>query len=282
MRLEEDLELRRRVAEEAARAAGEVHLRSAGQALERDIHHGNRVDYSTRVDREAQEAVRQVLARYFPQEPLFGEEDVEGPVDLRREVESGCWLTDPLDGTLEYVHGGPMYSAIVTYVREGQPQACAVFFTALDEMFSAALGEGATLNAAPIRASGTTELRSAVFATALRAASPDKARAFGDRAAMLLPLVEGLRLPGPPSVGACYVACGRYDVSAAPRFIQNLPAETERPQPWETAAFILLVQEAGGHVRALDGGPPDVLGYNAYAATPELLREFLTLASAPP
>jgi fructose-1,6-bisphosphatase/inositol monophosphatase family enzyme len=93
----------------------------------------------------------------------------------------------------------------------------------------------------------------------------------------VLPRVEGFRMPGARSLMVCGVAAGRYDITST---FPRLGVPSDRPflgQPWETAAFVVLVREAGGAVAALDGGPPDLLGYNTYAATRELIGAYQAL-----
>jgi myo-inositol-1(or 4)-monophosphatase len=208
----DELDFRRRVAEEAAKAAGEVHVRHRGRELIREVHADERADYSTVVDHEAERAVRETIASYFPSESVIGEEDGEGWDGLGDLLEGGCWLTDPLDGTLEFVHGSPGFSCIVSYVRAGKPLACAVYFAAWSELFSAAEEQGATLNGAPLKVSGKRELVSSLFATPHRSTDPERARQFSELMAKLVPHVEAFRIPGAPSLMACAVAAGRYDV----------------------------------------------------------------------
>lgn len=280
MRFRDDLEFRRRVCEEAAKSAALVHIRYRGRDLERTLHDGDRSDYATRVDIEAQTAVRDAVRRHFPRERVIGEED-ESWDNLGELIESGCWFTDPLDGTLEFVHGSPAFSCIVSYVEHGEPLACAVYFPAWQELYSAAQGMGATLNGATLRVSGQQVLANALFATAYRGTQPAKAEAFSRRVASLLPHIEGFRMPGAPAIMACAVAAGRYD------FYTNIGPGSEpsgaRPfigQPWETAAFILLVKEAGGAVAsATSGGSPELLGHNVYAASQPLVSAYLQIAS---
>jgi myo-inositol-1(or 4)-monophosphatase len=269
-----ELQLRREVAIEAARAAADVHLRYRGQKLDRDLH-DDPVDYATRVDFEAQDAVKAVVARRFPGETVIGEEDHDRYNDVAGLVQSGCWFTDPLDGTADYVHGSPHFSAIVSFVAAGEPLACAIDFPALAELFSAAKGQGSTLNGEPLHVSSVKHLSGAILATAFRGSNPERIKAFTRRIEKVLPHIEALRLPGAPGVMACAVASGRNDVfTMMGQALEAPPAG--RPffgQPWETAAFVLLVQEAGGAVAGLSGGPPNVLGYNVFAASQQLIDE---------
>jgi myo-inositol-1(or 4)-monophosphatase len=274
----DELDFRRRVAEEAAKAAGEVHMRHRGKELVREVHADERADYSTVVDREAESAVKETIASYFRGEPVIGEEDGGGWDRVGDLLGGGCWLTDPLDGTLEFAHGSPGFSCIVSYVRTGKPLACAVYFPAWGELFSAAEEQGATLNGAPLNVSDKRELVSSLFATPHRSTDPERARQFSELMAKLVPHVEAFRIPGAPSVMACAVAAGRYDICSflSPRQ-EPAPGRPFAGQPWETAAFILLVKEAGGAVEAFGGGAPDIMGYNAYAASEELLEQFFAV-----
>jgi len=113
-----ELRRRREVAIEAARAAAGVHMRYRGQDLHRDVHGGDHSDYATRVDFESQDAVKAVVARHFPGEIVIGEEDTDLYDRVRDLTQTGVWFTDPLDGTADFVHGHPGFSAIVSYVRE--------------------------------------------------------------------------------------------------------------------------------------------------------------------
>jgi len=271
--------MRRAVAEEAARAAGAVHMRYLGRSLERDIHNENRADYTTEADIESQNAVKQAIALHFPDETVIGEEDIEARTRIGEMLDAGCWLTDPLDGTQEFAHTNIGFSCVVGYVGGGQPLAGAAYFPVLGELFTAAAGLGATLNGAPIHVSGVTRLERALFATPQSNSSTQERRdRFAERMLKLLPHIEGFRMPGSASQMVCGVAAGRYDLTAV------LGARTgpapDRPyagQPWETAAFLVIVQEAGGAVGSQDGGPADLLGYNAYAASQSLLDEYIAL-----
>jgi myo-inositol-1(or 4)-monophosphatase len=276
---DDELTLRRRVAEEAARAGGAVHPRHAGQHLDRDIHEGNRADYTTIVDLEAQEAVKRTIARHFPDEIVVGEEDLELRTRIGELLRDGCWLTDPLDGTQEYTHGNPAVSCIVGYAREGQPVVGAAHFAVWDELFSAARGMGATLNGVPIHVSKVTKLSEALFAAPqVNTNSPEGLERFAARMTKLISNVEGFRMPGAQTYMVCGVAAGRYDITSVinPR-IQLPVSRPYHGAPWETIALVVLVQEAGGAVASLDGGPPDLLSYNVYAASRPLLDDYVAL-----
>ena len=270
-----EIRLRRQVAVEAALAAGAVHLRYRGQELQRDVHGSDHTDYATRVDIESQDAVKAVVARHFPNETVIGEEDKDLYVRVQELVHSGCWFTDPLDGTNDFVHNHPGFSAIVSYVEGGEAIAGAVYFAVMNELFSAAKGQGASLNDGPCHVSAVQELSGALLSTAFRSSVPERIETFTRRVARVLPHIEALRLPGAPSSMATSVARGHFDVfTMMGQALERPPAG--RPffgQPWETAAFMVLVREAGGVVAGLSGGAPDVLGYNVFAANQRLIDQ---------
>jgi myo-inositol-1(or 4)-monophosphatase len=275
-----ELARRRAVAEEAAQAGGAVHHRYRRQTVARDVK-GDRTDYATKVDYESQAAARDVILRHFPGERVVGEEDAPASAaELVQQMRDGVWLIDPLDGTLEFVHNGPLYSCVVSYVVDGAPVVGVCYFEAHDEMFSAAAGQGATYNGAPMHTTGTSKLEDAIVATVYRGTEVARAQLFTGQLTTLLPTVEGARITGSPSAGACGVAAGWHDIYA---YLSEVRAETVRPdgkprgQPWETAAFMVLVTEAGGAMTALGGGPADLLGINFYAASDALLSEFQAL-----
>jgi fructose-1,6-bisphosphatase/inositol monophosphatase family enzyme len=118
-----------------------------------------------------------------------------------------------------------------------------------------------------------------MLSTAFRGTSPERVANFTRRIARVAPHIEALRLPGAPGVMACAVAAGRYDIfTMMGQALESAPPG--RPfvgQPWETAAFVVLVREAGGAIAGLKGGPPDILGYNVFAASPELIDQLAVI-----
>jgi fructose-1,6-bisphosphatase/inositol monophosphatase family enzyme len=275
----DELQHRLRVAEEAAQAAGAVQLRYLGRQLERDVHNANRADYTTAADIEAQDAVKQTIVQHFPDEIVIGEEDIEARTRIGDHLDGGCWLTDPLDGTQEFAHGNTGFSCVVGYVQDGEPLVGAIYFPALGELFSAAKGQGTTLNGTPVRTSGIDELEQALFATPQsNSSTPERRAGFAERMSRLLPHVEGFRMPGASSQMVCGVAAGRYDLMAVLGAHTESPSDRPYPgQPWETAAFVVIVREAGGAICSSDGGEPDLLGYNVFAASQPLLDQYMSL-----
>jgi myo-inositol-1(or 4)-monophosphatase len=275
---------RRTVAEEAARAAGAVHMRYYAKGIDR-VTKAWRRDFVTQADLEAQAAVKDVIAAHFPDDLVIGEEDEDAFNRITANYGTGCWVTDPLDGTAEFLHTGTHFASVVSYVEGGVSRAAAIYAPFSDELFSAAPGQGATLNGRMLRTSGATRLDDAMFVASYTAPTPERAGWFARWMERVMPAVGGWRMFGSSALCAMTIAAGRADLYASPREPEHsdpLLGSPHHPQPWETPAYVLIVQEAGGAVSDIHGGPPDLLGFNIYAASHALLEEYLALSSAGP
>jgi myo-inositol-1(or 4)-monophosphatase len=276
---EADLARRRAVAEEAARAAGAVHMRYYGRSIERRTKAWRR-DFVTKADLEAQDAVKRVIAAHFPDEVCLGEEDDDARARIAAHLDGGVWVTDPLDGTAEFLHTGTSFASVVSYVKGRTPLAAAIYAPFTDELYSGAKGHGASLNGKPLGTSGATVLQDAMFVSSYTAATAERAGWFARWLEQIMPNVGGWRMYGSSAVCAMQIAAGRADLFAPP--MEPDPPDPRlgpphNPQPWESPAYILIVEEAGGAVADIHGGPPDPLGFNIYAASRELLESYLTL-----
>jgi myo-inositol-1(or 4)-monophosphatase len=232
-----------KVAEEIAREAG---------ALLREFYHrGVRTEYKgdvdlvTEADRASEQLITQRLRAAFPEHGVYGEEGTRS--GLEREFR---WYVDPLDGTTNFAHGFPVFCVVLGCERrapglaadqDGEMVAGVIYDPLRDEMFSAAKGEGATLNGERIHVSRATQLQEALIATGFpsikRHESPNVHfyQEFTLRS-------HGVRRAGSAALDLAYVACGRLD--GYWEFQLN---------PWDTSAGYLLVEEAGGKVTHFDG-----------------------------
>ncbi|MEF2277666.1 inositol monophosphatase family protein [Deinococcus sp. YIM 134068] len=219
------------VAVEAARAAGAIHLAYAGKAL--NIR--SKTTYSdlvTEVDALSEAAIREIIARAYPDHAVLGEE--EGLAGL--EDASHRWVVDPLDGTVNYAHGFPVSCVSVGLEERGERVVGVVYDPNRDELFTATRGCGAFLNGQPIRVSETPGLTTpALVSTGF----PYDASGGGNLTlvARLLRLGVPVRRPGAAALDLCNVACGRMDAY----WEFGL-------KPWDSAAGSLIVEEAGGSV----------------------------------
>ncbi|MEW6319927.1 MAG: inositol monophosphatase family protein [Acidobacteriota bacterium] len=199
------------------------------------------IDLVTEVDLEVERMFRALIEERFPDHDVLAEELGGGSRGA-----SHRWVFDPLDGTTNYAHGLPIFCASLALEIDGVPEIGAVYDPNRRELFTAERGVGAWLNGAPLRVSGATSLGDSMLVTGFpytvhEPASLERVvglfRDFVGRA-------RAVRRLGSAAIDLCWVAAGRMD-----GFWE------ERLHPWDTMAGALLVQEAGGRVTAMDGGP---------------------------
>lgn len=226
-------------AQRAARAAGAELRRLTGGPIDVTLKDA-RVDITTSADLAAQRAAVAVLRGEYPDHTVIGEEDGD---DARGVAGSPVWYVDPLDGTRNYLNGVPFFCTSVAVVVDGAVHAGAVYDPSHDEMFSAALGRGATRDGVPLRVSAVADLAQALVVTQAQSSDPAVIGQFCDLMGVLMNASAGVRFPGAPALVLAHVAAGRY------------AAYIERAMdPWDTAAGRLLVEEAGGRFTDFSGG----------------------------
>jgi len=215
-------------------------------------------DFVSKADREAERLIKEELMGGRPTYGWLGEETggEEGQDPTRR------WIVDPLDGTTNFLHGMPHWAISIALEHKGEIVSAVVYDPAKDEMFWAEKGAGAWLNdSRRIRVSGRRQMIEAVFATGVPFAAKKTLPATLQDLARLMPACAGVRRWGAASLDLAYVAAGRYE------------GYWERElQPWDIAAGLLLVKEAGGMVGPVREGE-DILGKGAVIAANEALFE---------
>lgn len=262
-----DIEAITRVALRAADRGGEVLRRHFGRIRRVDKKGVN--DLVTEADLAAEAAIVRTLRAAFPDHGILAEESG------RHEGRNGAvWIVDPLDGTTNFAHGLPFCAVSIALADAGRPVHGVVLNPFGGELFSAVAGRGATLNGRPIRVSTTARLPDALLATGFPYDPPEAmhARVMG-RLAAAVAAARGVRRFGAAALDLCYVACGRLD-----GFWE------EGLKPWDTAAGVLLVREAGGYVTDLDGGEFTLEGPTVLATNGALHRrtaETLTAVGPP-
>lgn len=226
------------IATEAALAAGAV-LQSYWGKLEDVQEKGRPGDLVTEADKASEAVVLKILERHFPNHAVLAEES--GQIGDRSNP--FLWAIDPLDGTTNYAHQYPFYAVSIGLLIEGVPQVGVVYDPFRQELFRAAKGLGATRNRTPIQVSGTATLAKSLLVTGFaydRRETPDNNYA---EFCHLTHITQGVRRGGSAAIDLAYTACGRLD------------GYWERGlSPWDLAAGVVLVEEAGGTVTAYDGG----------------------------
>jgi myo-inositol-1(or 4)-monophosphatase len=255
------------VAEEACRAAAVIHLKYRQPAIPFETKNGNKRDLVTIADTEAQVAATAVIEAAFPGEAIIGEEDSPTREHVAKVLSDCGWLIDPLDGTFNYVHGFPDFSATVAFAIDCKPVVGATFAPMFDEMFSAAKGMGTTLNGEVARVSSRKGLPQSIVNVHLgRQGDPS-----------LLPLTSRIqqrvfsqRVFGGTALVMAYLEAGRFDVF----YVHDNP----RMGDWDIAAGVILIEEAGGVVTHNNGDPLRLPSINiAAAADPATMEELRAL-----
>ncbi len=225
-------------ARDAARAAAAIIRPAVGQA--RSVRHKGAHDLVTEIDVAAERAILEHLNRAFPDYEVMAEESFSGSAPQTRPSRPR-WIVDPLDGTTNFTHGVPPYcTSIALQDVTGELVVGVILEISLGEMFSASTGEGAYLGDERLSVSDTSELENALLTTGF----PFREFWYVDEYLRVLERLigstRGLRRPGSAAADLAYVAAGRFD-----GFFEAGLA------PWDVAAGIVLVREAGGHVTGL-------------------------------
>ncbi|MBI5015637.1 MAG: inositol monophosphatase [Deltaproteobacteria bacterium] len=224
------------IAEAAARRAGAIQRERYRTGL--TVRQKGALDLVTDVDVACEEAIREVLRRRAPGTAVLGEEGgLEGDGADR-------WVVDPLDGTTNYAHGFPVFCVSIAWEAGGRVRAGVVYDPLRDELFGAEEGRGSLLNGAPIRVTRTGTLEDALLATGFPYDRRTNPRNNLDAFARLTLATQGVRRGGAAALDLAYVAAGRLDGFWEPGL-----------KPWDLAAGILLVVEAGGRVTGYAGDP---------------------------
>src|SRR5438132_2737711 len=223
---------------DAVRRAGDIQLSHLGGDLAITLKEGT--DIVTKADLEVEAMFRAMIAERFPGHGVLAEEMDE----TRSSAGAYRWLFDPIDGTVNYAHGLPLFCASLAFEAGGILEVAAVYEPSRQELFAAERGKGASLNGAPIRVSKTPRIGEAALGTGFPHGASARDRGMEDLLGELAIRARGLRRLGSAALDLCYVACGRLDGF----WDRNL-------KPWDIAAGALIVQEAGGVATSFIGGP---------------------------
>ena len=228
-----------RVMVEAARKAGRSLSRDFGEVQNLQVSMKGPGDFVSQADRKAEEIIFTELSRARPGYSFLMEERgvVEGEDAQHR------WIVDPLDGTTNFLHGIPVFAVSIALERQGQLQAALVYNPAMDELYTAERGGGAFMNDRRLRVAGRTKLSDSVIGTGI----PHLGRGHHGNALIelrnVMGEVSGIRRMGAAALDLAYVAAGRLDGFWEAGL-----------SPWDMAAGLLLIREAGGFVSDREGG----------------------------
>jgi len=218
-------------------------------------------DLVTVADRESEALIRQRIREQWPSHDILGEEG-----GLQDSGSDYRWYVDPLDGTTNFAHGFPVFCVSMALEYKGQRVAGVIYDPTRDELFAAERGSGAYLNHQRIRVSKTANLAESLVATGFPSHKRHKNPNIFFYHQITL-RTHGVRRAGSAALDLCYVACGRFD--GFWEFNLN---------PWDTAAGVMIVEEAGGKISNFRGGPFELTSRETLASNglvhEALLREF--------
>lgn len=226
----------------AARSAGNLILRHIGKLDALNVFEKSKQDYASEVDSQAEAEIIRELRRAFPDVGILGEES--GAVGKGRQT----FVIDPLDGTSNFLRGMPHFCVSIALVENGEPLHGVVFDPLRNELFTASRGAGALLNDRKLRIGERKDLAGAMLITGFPPRERARLQPHLDCVAQLLTEAEDVRRTGSAALDLAWVACGRADAY----FEAGV-------KPWDIAAGMLLVREAGGRVCDFRGRSDRVL-----------------------
>jgi myo-inositol-1(or 4)-monophosphatase len=226
---------------ETAREAGRVLAERFGRASLEVSHKGD-IDLVTESDLAAERLIIERIRSHYPRHAILAEESGKSEHEGSAAA-SYKWIVDPLDGTTNYAHGYPCYCVSIALEREGDLVIGVIHDPTRDETFAAERGAGATLNGRRIHVSEIDDLNEALLCTGY----PYDVRGrdnFARNFKNFILHAQGVRRDGSAALDLAYVAAGRFD-----GFWE------EGLRPWDVAAGVLLIEEAGGRISRYDGSP---------------------------
>jgi myo-inositol-1(or 4)-monophosphatase len=245
-------------AQEAARIGGRILQQWQSKFTAKEKSPANLV---TEADLASQEAIHEFIRMRFPDHKFLGEEGL----DQQSGNSEYRWVIDPLDGTGNYVHRFPYYAVSIGLEHQGELVVGVIYDPTRDEMFSAMKGSGALLNGSPLRCSEVEKLSEAMCMASLPVKTSAQSAAV-NRFLKVLTEAQSVQRSGSAALNLCYVASGRVDAFWSTSLM-----------PWDMAAGVLIVREAGGRVTQTGGGDfrlevPDLLATNGSALHPALSK----------
>ena len=246
------------IAIRAARQAGSIIMRSFHRLDSLAVVEKQANDFVSDVDRNAERAIIDTIRKAYPGHAILAEESGVHGKDAYQ------WIIDPLDGTTNYLHGFPQFAISIAPAHRGRLESAVVYDPLRDEMYTADRGAGALLNDRRLRVSEQKSLHGALIGTGFPFRQPQHLDAYLEMFKAVHRDTAGIRRPGSAALDLAYVAAGRLDGFWEIGL-----------SPWDMAAGILLVREAGGLVGDFAGGHRFLETSNIVAAAPKVFPALL-------
>ena len=245
-----------------AETAGFISGEAAGFDLSRTESKGLN-DFVSYVDKGSEKILVEKLSAILPEAGFKTEEGTSSKTGARY-----CWVIDPLDGTTNFLHGVKLYAISIGLLEDNEPVAGIVHVVGGNEVFTAWKGGGAWLNGKRIFVSKAEKLSDSLVATGLPYSDFERLDAYMDLLTWLCRNTHGIRRLGSASIDLAYVACGRFEVF----YEYGL-------HPWDIAAGIIILREAGGRISDFSGGERNLNGDEIVAANSNVYPEILGIVS---
>lgn len=242
----------------AARRAGTIITRALEKRQDLEIESKAKNDFVTEVDRQAEATIISILHKAYPKHAFLAEESGAQHGDDYQ------WIIDPLDGTTNFLHGNPQFCVSIALKHKDFLEHAVIYDPLRDELYTASRGKGAYFNDRRIRVTSAMSLEDTLLGTGFPFKFPDHLNTYLNTFTALHPLVSDIRRAGSAALDLAYVAAGRLDG------FWELGLN-----PWDMAAGVLLIQEAGGFVSDFSGGDQYMKTGNIVAGNPKVHQAIL-------
>lgn len=248
------------IAIEAAKEAGKFLKKNLGKVRNIDLKSGQDRNIVTDLDKKSEELIMEIIKKHYPNHDILAEES-----GSEFGKKSGYkWIIDPLDGTTNFTHALPIFCVSIGLEKNGELIAGVIYDPNLDELYTAEKGRGAFLNGRRLRISQINSLKNSLLVTGFPYNITENPGHCIEHFVNFLLSAQAIRRMGSAALDLAYVAAGRYDGF----WEVNL-------NPWDMAAGVLLVREAGGKITNFDGNEIDIYGKQIVASNGLIHDEML-------
>ncbi len=251
------------IAVRAARKAGDFINRNLDQVVDLSVTEKGHNDFVTEVDKKAESIIINTIRDSFPDHCFLAEESgiTGNNSDTSNEYQ---WIIDPLDGTTNFLHTFPQYAVSIALKHKGILDQAVIYDPNRSELFTATKGRGAFLDNRRIRVGKRIGLKGSLIGTGFPVRDHAQLDEYLKTFKAIFKDTAGIRRAGAASLDLAYVACGRLDGFWEMQL-----------QPWDMAAGILLIQEAGGLVGDMQGGNDQMKSGSIVAGNPKVFKEII-------
>ena len=243
------------IAIKAARSASKISVRAQERVDQLEVTSKGLNDFVTEIDKQSEIEIIKIIHAAYPNHAILGEEGgASGENDY-------TWIIDPIDGTTNFIHGHPHFSISIAIQYKDKIEHGVIYDPLRQELFTASRGCGAFLNERRIRVSSRKNFEGSIIGIGYNNKRPQFLNTHLQMMANITPHVAGIRRSGSAALDFAYTACGRLDAACQ----MNI-------SPWDMAAGVLLIKEAGGIVSDFDGGEDYLKTGNVMAANVKLLK----------